>query len=633
MKQVNGLWRLGTIAAVGVAGAAVVVAVGRGGPVLDEGTPMPHETAGLVTLAGYNSCDAALENLRDAARPYVGPYGIGGGDVAVAESGGPTARGDVAVPDVAPAQPGAADSKAAPPEHSGTTVNEAGVDEPDLVKNDGRRIVSVVDGTVRVIDAATHKLTGSAMLPQGAASNLLLDGDRALVMVGNGIVEDRAGPGSSASGGATTLVLVDLTDGVRVLGSLELTGTYVDARQTGHEARVVVRSTPQLKFVYPNGMYGESTARKQNLSILDDSTLDDWLPSYRLTTDAKTTEGRLVDCAAIRHPAEFSGTSMLTVLSLDLAGDLGTGDPVSIVADGDTVYGSGQNLYVADDHRLRPPLPDTKFAPQSANTAIYQFDTAKPGKPGFVASGTVAGSLLNQYSLSEFDGTLRVATTTGNDNSVTVLRRKGDQLVQQGRLNGLGVGERIYAVRFIGDRGYVVTFRQTDPLYTVDLSDPRNPRKAGELKLNGYSAYLHDAGNGKLIGVGADATSGGQRTGMQVSLFDVTNAAAPTRLANYTTEQGWSEAESDPHAFLYWAKTGTVVVPVASGDGRPGGGALVLKLAGDKLTQSGTLAQPRTGAMVRRTLVIGNELWSISDQGAQVSSLTGLAQQAWIPFG
>ena len=119
-------------------------------------------------------------------------------------------------------------------------------------------------------------------------------------------------------------------------------------------------------------------------------------------------------------------------------------------------------------------------------------------------------------------------------------------------MGGLGRDERIYSVRFIGPVGYVVTFRQTDPLYTLDLSDPAAPKVTGELKITGYSAYLHPAGEGRLIGIGQEASEQGRVQGMQVSLFDVSDLSRPNRLAQYHVTHASSEAEFDPHAFLYW---------------------------------------------------------------------------------
>ncbi|MDQ3790642.1 MAG: beta-propeller domain-containing protein [Actinomycetota bacterium] len=225
---------------------------------------------------------------------------------------------------------------------------------------------------------------------------------------------------------------------------------------------------------------------------------------------------------------------------------------------------------------------------------------------------------------------------------ITVLRRNGNTLGVVGHVDGLGPGERIYAVRYFGDTAYVVTFRQTDPLYTVDLTNPAAPKVTGELKITGYSAYLHGAGEGRLIGVGQEADTSGRTTGAQISLFDTTDPAGARRIAQYHLENAWTEAEGDPHAFLYWPDKGLLVVPVSGGatvDGPPdqlAGGALVLKLEGNTFRQAGMLAHVSDrygGSLVpRRAMVIGTELWTVSEAGMLVSDLDSLRQLAWVAF-
>ena len=180
----------------------------------------------------------------------------------------------------------------------------------------------------------------------------------------------------------------------------------------------------------------------------------------------------------------------------------------------------------------------------------------------------VHGTLLNQFSLSEDKGVLRAASTVGfgpeAESKVTTLARDGGHLVRRGQVGGLGRGERIYAVRFMGDAGYVVTFRETDPLYTLDLTDPGNPRVRGELKIPGYSAYLHPVGDDLLLGIGQEATQDGRVQGLQLSLFDVADLAHPVRLqkAQIGARFSQSEAEWDHHAFLWWPATSLAVLPI-----------------------------------------------------------------------
>ena len=126
-----------------------------------------------------------------------------------------------------------------------------------------------------------------------------------------------------------------------------------------------------------------------------------------------------------------------------------------------------------------------------------------------------------------------------------------------GQVDGLGKDEQIYSVRFLGDVGYVVTFRQTDPFFTIDLSDPTDPVVRGELKIPGYSAYLHPVDDGLLLGVGQDATDEGQVLGTQLSLFDVSDPQDPQRIDTLQIG-GYSEVEWDHKAFLYWPADGTI---------------------------------------------------------------------------
>ena len=657
--------RTGTLRFVGLAAVTAVVAGGctGSGPGSPPGSP-PDGAAG-VALVAFDSCAGALRELTRAVVPYVGPYGLAGSghpqtDVAV--SAREDSAGAGAGAPAAPAPPAAA--------HSTTNTHEAGVDEPDLVKTDGRRLVTVVGGRLRVVDLASRQVTASLGLPDGPAEHLLLHGDRALVVVPHGADGWRYGPAEPpVRPDGARFVLVDLTGAGRVLDTLTVDGSYVDARQVGAVARVVVRSGPRLRFVQPDGRRSSSAARQQNLRVVAESSIDDWLPRYELRRASERQQGRLVGCERVSRPAAYSASSMLTVLTLDLGGVLGTGDPVTVVADGDTVYGTASSLYVAAHQRFAgmvpgggqepgwEPAPLPRSVPQ--RTEVHKFDTSAPGRPRYVASGSVPGWLLNQYSLSEYDGRLRVATTldpgtarccdqqSRSESAVSVLAQRGNRLVQLGRVGGHGKGERIYAVRFLGPVGYVVTFRQTDPLYTLDLSDPTRPRAVGELKITGYSAYLHPAGEGSLLGVGQEATGDGRMLGTQVSLFDVRDPARPRRIAQHHLRYGQSEVEFDPHAFLYWPPSGLVVLPVITPYGpdldsdpdRPaaaGPGALVLRLHDATLTQLGLVRHPTDadpgGGMIRRSLVVGDTLWTVSDAGAKAVSGTDLSARAWVPF-
>ena len=664
---------------------------------------IPHSFApGTFRLIAFDSCDDALNGLRSAASQMVGTYGFGGG-YAVDNRGGLPVPSAAQPPQAATgAAPGAANEmgdaaksaggsqgSADTPDFSGTNSHEANADEPDLVKTDGHRIVTVTGTTLRVVDAASRRLTGLIDLATAGASGgspgeLLLFGDHALVLMRQPVMY--AVPGTAgaktnvdiAPVSGSELVLVNLAGAPTVLSTVHVSADLLDSRQTGSTARVVLRSAPHI----PMPPYQPNQTNDQRIAAgkaaVEQAGLDAWLPTIEVTTGSSTKKVS-VACDDISRPESYSATSILTVLSFDLGDDnLGDGRPVVLAADGNTVYGTGPTLYIASDQRWKPVPFTARGAAATvptAHTEIYKFDTTGE-RPVFVAGGTVPGYLINQYALSEWKGNLRVATTSTGQTSATtrtatqagvyVLAQDGEHLSLKGSVEGLGKGEQIYAVRFVGSVGYVVTFRQTDPLYTVDLGDPAHPTVVGQLKIPGYSAYLHPADGSKLIGVGQNANAQGRISGTQVSLFDVGDLASPSRLASYTLTGSHSDAEFDPHAFLYWPATGLLVIPLQSYNATPtpvpgpvptnnvGGGvapastpvkvapqfgALVLKVSGSTITEVGFITHPSDGTsgyyyppQILRSLIIDKTLWTVSYGGLLASDMTTLARQAWIPF-
>ncbi|MCL2781416.1 MAG: beta-propeller domain-containing protein, partial [Actinomycetia bacterium] len=524
-----------------------------------------------------------------------------------------------------------------------TNVQEAGVDEPDVVKTDGDRVVAVTGGVLRVLDAGSAAVLGSLDLRAYAgASNaqLFVSGDAALVLL------DDSGSGMYGSSGAgvATFLFVDLTGAPRVTGSLSADGDYLDARMVGTVARVVAQSSPVINFPPRADNEKDSTAKANNQKAIREAPIDAWLPSYTVTVGADSAPQR-VPCGSVNLPDEFTGASLQTVYTIDLA-KLGDPDyladpaaavaPVSVAADGDTVYADAQSLYIASN----PSWYDD--GPNPGKTELHRFAISGAAAPLYLGSGAVPGRLLSSYSLSEYDGYLRIVTTSDGTSSN---RAQSDLYVlnaatldRVGHVGGLGRGQRLYAVRFTGPRGYVVTFRQTDPLYVLDLSDPRAPKLAGELHITGYSDYLYDAGDNRLIGVGQEADRDGRATGMQVSLFDVSDPAAPKRAAQVTLPGAIGWGQLNPHAFLCWQPTGLVVAPVDTWSGEQSGKVLALRLQGLTLTKLGLVANPLGSALrddgqgIQRSLLVAGQLWTLSGSGVRISDPGTLAQLAWSPF-
>ncbi len=522
---------------------------------------------------------------------------------------------------------------------SGTNVQEAGVDEPDIVKTAGGRIFAVAGDRLHSVDSAGPSMLDSVEL-EGWGHELLLSGDKLLVISQQAPLGTRERDVYSGSyDEVTVLTEVDVSDpaAMTILRTERIRGVHVSARLTGHTARVVVWSRPRAAL--------EPAFR---------SRLRGWLPRRvtRSRVTSRHTVRKAARCRQVLRPASFSGTDTLTVLTVDLSKGLPAVDSDAVLSGGEIAYASASSLYVATTEWI--PTPDgSEYPPERAGTLIHRFDISKPDSTTYSASGRVPGYLLNQFSMSEHDGVLRVASTeepswwTGptddeSESRVTTLGERSGALVELGRAGGLGKGERIYAVRFIGERGYVVTFRETDPLYTLDLSKPSAPTVAGELKIRGYSAYLHPIEDDLLLGVGQDATAGGSRLGTQLSLFDVGDPARPRRLHRLTVQRdSSSDVEYDHHAFLWWGPAKLAVMPVHSyaefDDAPPFSGAIgfgVDRTSG--IVERGRASHDEDAERypwpVERSFVVGGRLFTLSQLGLEANSLDNLAEQAFLPF-
>jgi hypothetical protein len=382
-----------------------------------HGKPAPQAVT-KASLTAFRSCSGALAALRGAAEASVTPYGMPQVAGASPRAGVAYAASGVATAPEAAAAGGAASSSAVAPAYSGTNDYTAGVDEPDLVKTDGRRIVTVSGSTLQVIDAATRQVKGTLDLSSSGVQygqlNLLLSGDHVLVISTSA---SEAGPASpTVPQYGPKFILVDLAGQPRVLASYTISGSLVDARLTGSIVRIFTDSAPHIVFPHvPSGTSDAERVAAYRVAA-GQAGLDAWLPRYQSISASGSTSGS-VPCTSVSRPAKFSGANLLTVLTFDMSADaFGTGDPVSVAADGDTVYGTTTSLYVATGAMVTPWGAGGTYVRGSGSTQgtqIYRFDVSQPGPPRYAASGSVPGYLLNQYAMSEWNGYLRVATTTG----------------------------------------------------------------------------------------------------------------------------------------------------------------------------------------------------------------------------
>ena len=725
-----------------IAAAAAITALGLASGCANDVTtsapPPDLRNAKLVAaLTPFDQCDALLSKVKAEAMSRVGAYGFESGPVYRVGRGGPVAMEDKStlVPSAAGAAPASMPDSSAP--DSATNNQEAGVDEADLIKSDGHRIVTVQGNELKVVILVdgVPKLESSVPLGDVYADRLFLRGDTAYVLAtsSGGVTTGAAGaesapipvPASGATSGSVSVAspsavsgsapssgpspeppvvsapepmppapstpptprstpgatVIEVTLGGRphVIGSTTIDGQITDGRLANGAIRLVVTSSPAVsrKFVMPQSPDGEQQAKQANRGAISSSTLADWIPTQ---TPSGAAPRPLIACDQLYQPAEFSGFDTLSVVTI--TDGLGSLTATGVLADGGIAYASDSHLFVATNRwvDLPPPAgttPTVTNDPTASNTAtaptehtdLHSFSISGTAPATYLASGRVDGHLLNQYSMSESGGRLRVATTVDttvaaapcpkgvmcvgpqlrpapSDSRVAVLEQHDRSLVTVGSIGGLGVGEQIRSVRFIGDTAYVVTFRRTDPFHVIDLSDPAHPRLAGELELPGFSTYLHPVGPHLVLGAGSDTDEAGRVNGSKLTLFDTTDPTAPRVVGSWTSPSLSFAVDGDPHAFAWDATDHRAYLPyygrygncidTSSGCTQPSApGVLVVNVDGSGIAEAGRIAAVAAagdvyGGQVSRAFVVGDRVITRSTSAVAANDRSSLAPTGFV---
>jgi hypothetical protein len=455
-------------------------------------------------------------------------------------------------------------------------------------------------------------------------------------------------------------MLFDVADPTKptLLEQLQLDGRYLSARLSDGAVRLVTSSTPSPVGVQPTAPHGKAehdAALEENRRRARTAAVEEVLPQVerRDPTGRVLSSGNALGCEEVRHAPSPRGASTLVVTTLDLARGLEPRHTTGVTTDGDLVYASADRLYVATSRwgttapaaaqdTRRPSDTATADIPaeREVSTELHAFDTSSPDRTRYAGSGSVPGYVMGRWALSSFEGHLRVATTSAppwgggdpSESSVVVMEEREDGLVQVGRLNGLGPGERIYAVRYFGDLATVVTFRQTDPLYVVDLSDPKAPELKGELKIPGFSTYLHPVGDDLLLGVGQDADANGRVTGMQVSLFDIGDRSKPTQVDRLSLGQGWTPAGDDSRAFGYDPERRVALLPMTTWNGSGStSDALGVRVEGKTLVEAGRMPV-MASTPAERVLHDADRLYAVSRRGVVAGSFVSFQRTGAVDF-
>ena len=339
--------------------------------------------------------------------------------------------------------------------------------------------------------------------------------------------------------------------------TVEVEGDYLTARMIG--SNVYIASNKYMYYAYICNTY-KSTELNE----------DDFKPHYLDTATSNETKSINFDC--IYYIPEFEDTNYLNIVAFNITNNQ-EANVESYLGAGEEIYASKENLYVT-----KTKYDYERKNKTSITTEIYKFNLNNANCT-FAKAGDVPGSVLNQFSMDECNGYFRIATTDStswnsesNTNNLYVLN---ENLETIGKIEGLAKGERIYSVRFMGNRAYMVTFVETDPLFVIDLSNPTTPTVLGELKIPGYSKYLHPYDETHLIGIGEDTEvvnyGYGDRVvtnGMKMAMFDVTDPNNPQELYNVKIgEKGtYSELLYNHKALLFSKEKNIIAFPISITD-------------------------------------------------------------------
>ncbi len=439
------------------------------------------------------------------------------------------------------------------PDYSDTNLQIDGVQEADVVKTDGQYLYGLSSEALYIVKAVEGKLTLISKVKLSAttkddtsyASEMYVTGDKLVVIKRtpsyyacvDTLSRDKFYGGSSDT--KVSAVVYDITDKSNPQKVNELTqkGDYISSRMIGEYLYLVTSL-----YVYPDSI-------KRN-------DVDSYVP----TTSCNGGEETPLQPDDIYVSPNPQTSNYVTVSGMDVNHSQNFISTKAVLGNASNVYASQGNLYITN----YSDVTENGYVKDKTDIIKFSIDD---GQVKQTATGSVYGTILNQFSMDEYQGNFRIATTlnqykvTGDDDTTSISNDQegssgifilDDNLKQVGQVKDLGKGEQIYSVRFDGTMGYVVTYKQVDPLFAVNLSNPSEPKVMSALKIKGFSEYMQPFGQGLLFGLGKEADENGVVTGLKISMFDISDKTNVTEIAKYVLKGDdiWREASWNHKAIL-----------------------------------------------------------------------------------
>lgn len=530
-------------------------------------------------------------------------------------------------------------------EYSKTNTQENGVDEADIVKTDGNYIYYLANGklTITSVEENLKNVANIEFKDENYNPSELFVKENKLILIGTKYergevnplqdgfkVRERDSYYQTYYNNYTVIEVYDITNKEKpeLFRTVEVEGYYISSRMVGSNIYLIANKAinSYLCKNYEIDKLNEDVFKIQYL----DSTVDN--------------EKKCMDFSDICYIPEMDTANYLNVVSFDVDNNE-KANINSYLGAGEEIYSSEKNLYVTKSKFVR----DEDMEGNKRTTEIYKFNLID-GKCKFQKTGAVPGLILNQFSMSEDGEYFRIATTDNSsweqENNTNNLYVLNSDLEIVGKLEGLAKGEKIYSVRFMGDRAYMVTFVETDPLFVIDLSIPTDPKVLGELKIPGYSKYLHPYDETHLIGFGENTEvvnyGYGDRVitnGMKMALFDVTDPNNPQEMYSVDIgEKGTSSELLYNHKSLLFSKEKDIIAfPISRTEDNykvEFRGAIVYGLNLEKgFTLKGEISHNESdyelyhsSNRIERIIYIGDTLFTLSENEIKATDMNSMEE-------
>lgn len=434
-----------------------------------------------------------------------------------------------------------------------TNTQVDGVDEADIIKNDGRYLYILSNNTkLTIVDTQTMKIVSTKRIQsKGSDTQIFIDemyliGNR-LVLIGYEYADSNNNETIMNDGKSVTCcwAYMPITDSVNILLDISDKNNVKEIKRTTQSGSIV--STRVIGSI----LY---TVTRYAADLTDKKTMDE-------TSVPKINGEKLTHNDIYRNSAKDNLQQYIVVSAWDTKKENDPIGKIAVLGNGDEVYCSGNKLYLTGTE-----FDETEKSNYFETTKIYSF-SLNGTSIAYTADGVVTGIIDNQYSIDEHNGYLRLATTGYNFNNDTYtsnLYVLDANLNVIGKLEDIAKNEQVKSSRFMGDIAYIVTFRNTDPLFTVDLSDPANPKITGQVKLPGFSEYLHPVGENLLVGVGYSGDDDSADTNsVKISLFDVSDKNNPKELDSHVIKSANTDVNYNAKAFLFYKEKNLVGIPIS----------------------------------------------------------------------